>query len=161
MRVTIIPADKVVIVDGEARSPLEFELDQTIHAVQWYGAEGEVEFISDFGGGKPSNQKITDLSAFQSALDAWTNWTPPEPPPQPEPLPPQVVSMRQARLALLAADLLDDVEAAISSANRAVQIEWEYATVVERSSPLVFAIGGSLGLTESTIDDLFLDASKR
>ena len=71
------------------------------------------------------------------------------------------VSMRQARLALLAADLLDDVEAMIVQADRAVQIEWEYATVVDRSSALVQAIGAALGLSEQHIDELFVDAAAR
>lgn len=79
----------------------------------------------------------------------------------PPPPPITQVSMRQARLALLAADLLDDVEAAIVQADRAVQIEWEYATVVDRASPLVTAIGTALGLTDVQIDALFADAATR
>lgn len=76
----------------------------------------------------------------------------PAPPP---PVPPSVTA-RQARLALLAAGLLDDVETMLADpARRATQIEWEYATVVERASPLVEAIGGALGLTAAEIDDLF------
>lgn len=71
------------------------------------------------------------------------------------------VSMRQARLALLSAGLLDDVEAAIVQADRAVQIEWEYATVVDRASPLIEAIGPALGLTGAQIDALFADAATR
>lgn len=71
------------------------------------------------------------------------------------------VTMRQARLALLAAGLLDDVEAMLAQADRAVQIEWEYATVVDRSSALVQAIGAALGLSEQHIDELFVDAATR
>lgn len=70
------------------------------------------------------------------------------------------VTMRQARLALLAADLLDDVEAAITQADRAVKIEWEYATVVDRASPLVASISSSLGLSNAEIDALFVNAAK-
>jgi len=71
------------------------------------------------------------------------------------------VTMRQARLALLAAGLLDDVEAMLAQADRAVQIEWEYAAVVDRSSALVQAIGAALGLSEQRIDELFVDAATR
>lgn len=79
----------------------------------------------------------------------------------PPPAPPITqVTMRQARLALLAADLLDDVEAAIVQADRAVQIEWEYATVVDRASPLVASISSSLGLSNAEIDALFVNAAK-
>ena len=80
----------------------------------------------------------------------------------PPPAPPVTqVTMRQARLALLAADLLDDVEVMMSEADRAVRIEWEYATVVDRNSPLVAAIGSALGLTDAQIDALFADAATR
>ena len=79
----------------------------------------------------------------------------------PPPAPPVTqVTMRQARLALLAADLLDDVEAMITQAPRSVQIEWEYATVVDRNSVLVSSIGQQLGLTTEQIDSLFLEGSK-
>ena len=80
----------------------------------------------------------------------------------PPPAPPVTqVTMRQARLALLAADLLDDVDAMVLQADRVVKIDWEYATVVDRSSPLVIAIGSQLGLTDAEIDALFQDASTR
>jgi hypothetical protein len=161
MRMTIIPADRMVIVDGAPRSPLVFDVDSAIHAVQWYGDHGEVEFVVGSDGGKPPNVKITDLAQFQSALDAWFTWMPPSPSKPPEPPPVTQVSMRQARLALLAADLLDDVEVMMSEADRAVRIEWEYATVVDRNSPLVAAIGSALGLTDEQIDALFADAATR
>jgi hypothetical protein len=80
----------------------------------------------------------------------------------PPPAPPVTqITMRQCRLQLLAADLLDDVDAAVAQADRAVQIEWEYATVVDRYSPLVSAIGASLGLDDATIGQLFMDAAQR
>jgi hypothetical protein len=42
----------------------------------------------------------------------------------------------------------------------AVQIEWEYATTVERASPLVEAIGAGLVLTDAHMDDLFTQADQ-
>jgi len=71
---------------------------------------------------------------------------------------PKSVSMRQARLALLAADLLDTVDAAINQAGGAAKIEWEYAATVERDSTLVSGMTAALGLTEQQLDDLFLAA---
>lgn len=69
------------------------------------------------------------------------------------------VTMRQARLALLAAGVLGDVApalAALPSPHRdAAEIEWEYASEVRRDAPLIAAIGSALGLTEDQIDDLF------
>ena len=73
---------------------------------------------------------------------------------------PQQVSMRQARLALLSAGLLDDVEAVISAAGRAAQLEWEYAAVVERSNPAVAIVQQQHALTDAQIDDLFREAAK-
>ena len=73
---------------------------------------------------------------------------------------PSQVTMRQARLALLSAGLLDDVEAVISAAGRAAQLEWEYAAVVDRSNPAVAAVQQQQGMTDAQIDDLFREAAK-
>jgi hypothetical protein len=78
-------------------------------------------------------------------------------PPSPPPVIPTSVTMRQARLALLGAGLLDQVNAAIT--DPAAQIEWEYATTVERNSPLVQNLSIGLGLTEEQLDSLFTTAS--
>lgn len=160
MRVTIIPADRMVMVDGEVRAPLAFVIDPAIHAVQWYDDRGEVEFVATSAGGKPPNAGITDMAPFQAALDAWQAWTPAgDPPPPPGQV--RAVTMRQARLALLASGLLDAVQAAVAQAEQAVQIEWEYATVIERGSPMVATIAAGLGLDDAAIDALFADAAAR
>ena len=72
---------------------------------------------------------------------------------------PQQVTMRQARLELLKRALLGDVEAVITAAGREVQIQWEYASVVERSNPVI-AIIQQQGMTDAEIDDLFREAAK-
>lgn len=69
---------------------------------------------------------------------------------------PKVVTVRQAKLALLQAGLLDDVEEAIAASdNRAAQIEWEYATEFRRDWPALVAMQSVLGLADAQIDDLF------
>ena len=73
---------------------------------------------------------------------------------------PQQVTMRQARLALLSAGLLDDVEMVITTAGRAAQLEWEYAAMVERSNPAVAIVQQQKSLTDAQIDDLFREAAK-
>lgn len=87
----------------------------------------------------------------------------PEPIFEPPPSAPQSVSMRQARLAMLGAGILDDVETAIAAMEgdegRAARIDWEYALDVRREWPLINALGSQLGLTEQQIDDLFIAAA--
>lgn len=74
-----------------------------------------------------------------------------------------VVTMRQARLALLQAGVLPLVESAIASmespAKEEAKIEWEYSQEVQRDKPFVQMLGASLGLTEEQLDNLFLLAS--
>lgn len=72
---------------------------------------------------------------------------------------PQTVTMRQARLALLASGLLDDVTAAVAGAGQAAQIEWEYSDVVARNAALVQVLSGALGLTDEQLDGLFVVAA--
>lgn len=69
------------------------------------------------------------------------------------------VTMRQARLALHAAGLLATVNAAISAADEAVKIEWEYAGEVRRDSPLVQSLSASLSLSSAQLDALFTQAA--
>ena len=73
---------------------------------------------------------------------------------------PQQVTMRQARLELLKRELLDDVEAVITAADREAQIQWEYASVVERSNPVIAIVQQQQGMTDAQIDDLFREAAK-
>ena len=82
----------------------------------------------------------------------------------PPPPPVTTVTMRQARLALLRAGLLDNVDAAIAAIpdetqRRAAQIEWEYASIVERNSALIQQLTPALGLTEAQMDELFATAA--
>ena len=69
------------------------------------------------------------------------------------------ITMRQTRLALLQQGLLSSIDAAVAALpepdKSAVTIEWEYAAVVERSSPWVISMATALGLSDVQIDDLF------
>jgi hypothetical protein len=75
MKLTIVADDQCVGVDGEFFAPLELtQLDPAIHALQWYGDYGEIEFKTVFANGaitKPQNQLIADITPFQFAVDAW------------------------------------------------------------------------------------------
>lgn len=71
---------------------------------------------------------------------------------------PSVVSMRQARLALLQAGLLASVNTTVASGSEADKIAWEYATEVRRDDVLVQNLSVSLGLTSDQLDTLFTTA---
>jgi len=75
MRLTIIADDGAVGVDGEFFPQLYLpQLDASIHAVQWYGEYGEVEYKTRIEDGvlvKPANVLITDVASYQFAVDAW------------------------------------------------------------------------------------------
>lgn len=84
------------------------------------------------------------------------------PPPPAPPAIPSTVTMRQARLALLGAGLLDDVEAAInglpSPQKEAARISWEYSQEVQRHNGIVSMLAPALGLTDAQTDALFIVA---
>ena len=73
---------------------------------------------------------------------------------------PKVVTMRQARLALLQSGLLQTVQDAIANGtDEAMKIEWEYATEVRRDWGSLITLVTQLGITDLQLDDLFQLAS--
>jgi hypothetical protein len=72
---------------------------------------------------------------------------------------PETVTPRQARLVLLNAGLLEQVEASFDEMSHAAWIEWNYALEVRRDSPLIAALAPALGLTAEQIDALFIEAA--
>jgi hypothetical protein len=90
--------------------------------------------------------------------DATANTLSPAPPPAPTV--PQVVSPKQARIALLNAGLLDQVQAAVDAAGGATKIAWEYATEISRTDPLIETLAQSLQLTDAQVDQLFTAAAQ-
>ena len=83
--------------------------------------------------------------------------------PSPSVVPPSEVTMRQARRALLAAGLLDDVEAAINAmsepARTAARIDWDYSSTVKRDNATLAALAAALGLSGAQLDELFVAAA--
>jgi hypothetical protein len=88
MKLTIIPSDNAVYVDGlmKAYAPLPLDLSQCgipsdVHALQWKDTAGWIEFNDNPDGTKPQNQPITELPAWANAcVDVWNAWTPYVPP---------------------------------------------------------------------------------
>ena len=73
-----------------------------------------------------------------------------------EPIAPPVrtIDARRLRLALFQLKLLDKVEAAISTLDRAAQVNWEYATEIKEDHPLVEALATKLSLDVNAIFDV-------
>lgn len=102
-----------------------------------------------------------DAAAHEALIaEVEATYVPPEPEP---PYVPASVTMRQARLALLGAGLLDDVEAAIaalpSPQKEAARIEWEYSQEVQRHNGFVSVLAPMLGMTAEQTDALFIGAA--
>jgi hypothetical protein len=81
-----------------------------------------------------------------------------------EPTSPTAMTMRQARLVLLQRGILPYVDYAINAITNeiereAARISWEYSTEVQRTHPLIADIGTQLGLSDSDIDELFIEGS--
>lgn len=85
-------------------------------------------------------------------------------PPAPPQQVPGAVTMRQARLALLGAGMLAQIDTAInalpSPQKEAAKIEWEYSQEVQRHNGFVSVLAPALGLTSAQLDALFLQASQ-
>lgn len=71
---------------------------------------------------------------------------------QPKPIEITVVTMRQARLALLQEGLLDDVEALITTPEQ--RIWWDYSATVEKYNPLCQEIATALNLDLTKLFEL-------
>jgi hypothetical protein len=71
MILTIIVEDKFVAINEVGYSNLNFKIDSNIHAVQWYGQKGDIEYNVNSDGTKPQNKEITSIDEFQNAIDAW------------------------------------------------------------------------------------------
>lgn len=74
MRLTIIADDAFVSVDDNGCDGVDLSaLDASIHAVQWYGNYGEVEYKTQFVDGslvKPANAVISSIDGFSWAEQA-------------------------------------------------------------------------------------------
>lgn len=77
MRLTIIADDKRVGIDDEFFEPVDISLlDPSIHAVQWYGNHGEIEYKTRLEKGvlvKPANTVFTDVAPYSFAISAWAD----------------------------------------------------------------------------------------
>ncbi|SRR5580765_2864976 len=75
MRLSIVPGNNSVTIDGasELMNLAIYPALEGVHAVQWYGSKGHLEFDNS---GFPDvefkpNEAITDISPYQDIIDAW------------------------------------------------------------------------------------------
>lgn len=112
--------------------------------------------------GRPRNwihSEVAPPAGIAQWQDGWTVLD--EYPPAPVIIP-SVVTMAQARKALILGGIsIASVNTAIDGINDATerelaQTDWEYSATVRRDSALVTSLGPILDLTDEQIDDLFL-----
>ena len=101
-------------------------------------------------------------------IERLVDYDPKNPPPESTPANPpavQQVTRAQAKLALLDAGLLDDVERAIAGMvgddARRASIEWNERATFERQAPFLLQMAGLIGLDDADLDALFADAATR
>lgn len=91
MNVTIIVPDGFVSKDGVGYLNLDLSsIDQSVHAVQFSGNSGWVEYAETSSGQKPQNTPITSLAGFEPAMTAWDNAYAAAHQPPPAPTPAQI-----------------------------------------------------------------------
>jgi hypothetical protein len=74
MRLTIVPSDGIVVIDGK---PQRVDCSGIaalagVHAVQWDGKQGHVEYVNESGREFKSNKTIASISSFQEVVTRWT-----------------------------------------------------------------------------------------
>lgn len=82
MRLTIIPVDGLVSVDGNPKfQPLDLSncgIPVAVHALQWYETRGWIEFSDDDDPftPKPPNENIFELPDWANrCVSVWEEWT--------------------------------------------------------------------------------------
>lgn len=80
MRLTIIPIDKAVYLNGKCYHDIDLSWipdieDKKVHAIQWEEedgvGEGEIEFVGPYQNLKITTLGIEGFCSFQKAIDQW------------------------------------------------------------------------------------------
>lgn len=122
---------------------------------RWANPEKTVLY-ADYGDGRNATVPIESseyqrLEELEVTIDDYV-----EPPPEI----PAVVTPLQARKALSAAGLRDDVETWVSEQPLDIKDAWEYATAIYRDDPVITQAAAALGMTPQQVDALFVAASQ-
>ena len=115
--------------------------------------QGHLTFTPDeYAALAPSDLQTAQLAqytAWKAVRDA--------PPPPPQPI--TQVTATQARRAIVAAGLLDPVEAAMAAATDDVKTLWYTSDPIQRTDPVLNSFAAQLGLTSDQLDALFVSAA--
>lgn len=78
----------------------------------------------------------------------------------PNQLPPEAITPRQMRLALLARGISPAMIEAALAGDEAAMIEWEYSLEIRRDHPLVASMAAAMGMDDADVIDLFSGAAE-
>jgi hypothetical protein len=73
---------------------------------------------------------------------------------------PRAVTQLQCRTILRRQDMMTSVETWLATQDAATNEQWDYASVIERDSPVIAAAATALGLTSAQVDALFIAAAQ-
>lgn len=76
MKLTIIPSDRTVYVDGVSKGPLDLSvcnIPSNIHALQWKETSGWIEYEENADGSRFQNEEIQQLPDWATA--SYTVWS--------------------------------------------------------------------------------------
>lgn len=71
-RVTVVPADRLVIVDGQALT-FDFNAPERMHALQWDGKQGHIEWLG-YGHEPPRNELLAADSYSERVMPYVRLW---------------------------------------------------------------------------------------
>lgn len=134
MRVTIIKDMNRVNVDGVARTVDLSALDPNIHAVQWDGAKGHIEYKDH-----SPEEILSDISAYQAFIDTWTATAPP---------PPTLADLKLAKGAEFIAEGVIRIAAQVS--------DWDSIESIKTAAGMWPAIGGGATAPMMLAKDVYL-----
>jgi hypothetical protein len=174
MRLTIVPNENVVAVEGEARKVDCSAIDPNISVIQWHDTVGHIEFVQVPGLPFRLNGKLTELGEYEAYHTAWLAAADAEP----ETVLPKIISDRQffQQLAIAGVITQSEAEAAVATGTIpaamlalvsvlpegqqfAARMMLMGATSFERTHPLTVAFGSMYGWDDAQIDALFDAAS--
>lgn len=159
MRLSVIFDDQLVMKDGVGYR-VTLPLDGEIHAVQWTGQAGEIEYRDPQEPNEPfDNEEVLApfLALWQAAHAAATQVNP-------TPTVPARISKLQAELQLYMMGELASIEAMIEAAAAAgdvgLRIYWRSTSHIERNHLALAAIANAKGWTAEYVDQMFIDAAQ-